>query len=103
MDISAYFKPLDKNIFDSYGDQKTLLGNVVAKFLDEEKFPDLTDCKIVIIGVPEDRNAPNNFGCGEAPDKIREKFYRLKAADHPYNIVDLGNLRIGQTVNDTYA
>jgi len=103
VDISFYFKPLDKDIFGDYAIQKFSLGNVVTKFLDENKFPDLSNCKIALIGVPEDRNAPNNKGCDAAPDKVREKFYRLKAANHAYNIVDLGNLKIGETVKDTYA
>ncbi len=103
MELSVYFQPLDKEIFDRYSQQRNLLGNVVSKYLDEEKFPDLTDMKIAIFGVPEDRNSIANKGCREAPDKIRERFYKLKAVGHPYKIVDLGNLKIGETVNDTYA
>ena len=34
---------------------------------------------------------------------IREKFFALKVADYPYSIVDLGNLRVGETLADTYA
>ena len=79
------------------------MGNVVGKFTDEEKFPDLSATKIALFGVPEDRNSIGNRGCAEAPDKIRERFYKLKAVSHPYKITDLGNLKIGETVNDTYA
>lgn len=103
MDLSYYFQPLDKDVFDRYSQHKNLLGNVVNKFLDEEKFPDLSEIKIAIFGVPEDRHSIGNRGCREAPDKIRERFYRLKAVSHPYRIADLGNLKIGETVNDTYA
>ncbi len=103
MDLSVYFQPLDKEIFDRYSQQKNLIGNVVSKFLEEEKFPDLSETKIAIFGVLEDCNSVGNKGCSEAPDKIRERFYKLKAVAHPYKITDLGNLRLGETVNDTYA
>ena len=103
MDFSVYFQPIDKEIFDRYSQQKNLLGNVVNKYIDQDKFPDLSETKIAIIGIPEDRNSVGNRGCGEAPDKIRERFYKLKAGAHPYRITDLGNLRLGETVNDTYA
>jgi formiminoglutamase len=103
VDLSVYFQPLDKEIFDRYSQTKNLFGSVVSKFLDEEKFPDLSEIKIAIFGVPEDRNSIGNRGCREAPDKIRERFYKLKSVAHSYKIADLGNLRIGATVNDTYA
>jgi len=103
VDFSVYFQPLDKEIFDRYNQQKNLMGNVVSKYLDEDKFPDLTDTKIAIIGIPEDRNSIGNRGCREAPDKIRERFYKLKSSAHAYRITDLGNLRLGASVNDTYA
>ena len=103
MDISVFFKPLDKTRFAGYEDRKTVLGNVVKKFLDAEKFPDYSDCQLAIIGAGEDRGSVLNDGCGNAPDIIREKFYELKKSIHPYKIVDLGNIRLGKTLQDTYA
>ena len=79
------------------------MGNAVQKFLHEEKFPDLTDCQIAFIGCEEDRGSVRNDGCANAPDIIREKFYELKKAKHAYKIVDLGNIRLGETLKDTYA
>jgi arginase family enzyme len=45
----------------------------------------------------------NNAGCATAPDLVREKLYLLKSADYPNRIIDLGNLRQGESLNDTYA
>ena len=103
MDISVFFEPLNKSRFDVYDDQKTVMGNAAKKFLDPEKFPDHSECQIALIGVPEDRGSVMNDGCGNAPDIIREKFYLLKKSIHPYKIVDLGNIRLGKTLKDTYA
>ncbi len=103
MDISIFFKPLDASRFDTYQDQKTVMGNAVKKFLDPEKFPDLTGCHIAFIGCEEDRGSVRNDGCAKAPDIIREKYYQLKKAQHPYQVVDLGNIRLGESLKDTYA
>ncbi len=103
MDISVFFEPLDKSKFDFYDDRKTVMGNAVKKFLDREKFPDYSDCQIVLIGAGEDRGSVMNDGCGKAPDIIREKFYQLKKSSHPYKIVDFGNIKLGESLKDTYA
>jgi formiminoglutamase len=103
LDISFYFKPLDATVFGEYENRKTVLGNVITKFIDGESFPDVTSFQLAIIGIPEERGAVNNKGCSEAPDKIRQKFYELKSAKYPYKIVDLGNLILGEKVTDTYA
>ena len=103
MDISIFFDPLDKVRFGNYEDQKSSLGNVVKRFLEVDKFPSYEGVNIAIFGVEEDRGSVRNDGCAQAPDMIREKFYALKVADYPYSIVDLGNLRVGESLSDTYA
>ncbi len=103
MDLSVFFEPLDRTRFDVYENQKTVMGNDVKKFIDVEHFPDWTEYKIAIIGCGEDRGTVMNDGCAKAPDIIREKFYQLKKAKHNYKIVDLGNIRLGESLKDTYA
>lgn len=63
---------------------------------------DLTDKQIAIIGVPESRNATANPDTKLAPDEIRRSLYRLYRWKHNINIIDLGNLEPGETVEDTY-
>jgi formiminoglutamase len=103
MDISFYFKPLDAGVFGEYENRKTILGNVIEKYVEGNNFPDVTNYQLAIIGIPEERGAVNNKGCNTAPDKIRQKFYELKSVKYPYKIVDLGNLILGEKVMDTYA
>jgi arginase family enzyme len=102
MDISIYFNPIERSVFEEPDEKKALLGNVVERYLDKEQFPSLDGKDIAIIGIPEDRNSINNKGCCDAPDWIRKKFYQLKPGDYPYKVVDLGNLIIGATAKDTY-
>jgi formiminoglutamase len=58
--------------------------------------------KLAVLGVPEDRNSQNK-GSAEAPDKIREKFYSLYSPDPDFPMIDLGNLKQGKSVKDTYT
>jgi arginase family enzyme len=67
-----------------------------------ENFPDLENVRIAIIGVEEERGAFNNEGCGSAPDAVRSEFYRLFTPKNMLPIADLGNLKIGNAINDTY-
>ena len=56
---------------------------------------------LAIIGIPEDRNSYNTGSSG-APDKIREYLYRLRGFNNQLKIIDLGNLKPGNQINDTY-
>ena len=101
MDLSEYFKPLEATA-DAVID-KTSLGSTVTRYAEGGAFPSLDEQQIALIGIPEERGAMENKGCGSAPDEIRKYLYRLKKGDHAYKIVDLGNLIPGEKLSDTYA
>jgi len=72
-----------------------------AIFHTEDNFPDLDEASIAIVGVFENR------GLGE--DKahvhlnyIRKEFYGLYPGNWHTNIVDLGNIKEGETLQDTH-
>lgn len=73
-----------------------------ASNIDIYDVQDISDYKIAIIGVGEERSAFNNQGCSSAPNHIRKYLYRLSSFNNANKIIDLGNLKIGDTVNDTY-
>jgi formiminoglutamase len=102
MSLSDFFTPVDLNtIAPKDGYYTSHLGNKIACYTDS--FPDLDQpADIAIIGVQEDRNAINNPGCALAPDYVREKLYQLYEGAYTTKIVDLGNIKQGQTVTDTY-
>lgn len=68
-------------------------------------FPDYENrpVDIAIIGVMEDRSAINNEGCALAPNYVREKLYCLHRGEYLPKIIDLGNIKAGAKVTDTYA
>lgn len=61
---------------------------------------DLKKCNLAILGVPEYR-ASENY-CDNSAINIRNEFYKLYRFNGKENVYDLGNLKIGTTLNDTY-
>lgn len=56
---------------------------------------------MAIIGLSECRG-DNQKTCTIAADNIRQEFYQLKQHNNTLKIIDLGNLKSGQTIKDTY-
>jgi formiminoglutamase len=101
MDISEFFEPADPGYTpDSSGILR--MGDKITTFLDPSQFPEYQEADIVLIGVKEDRNAYNNEGCALAPDYVRKHLYRLFPGPFNFKIVDLGNIKPGFQVTDTY-
>ncbi|MCR4737623.1 MAG: formimidoylglutamase [Bacteroidales bacterium] len=104
MDLSLYFKAVDATLGgierDILSDQQ-LLSRVL--FYNPEEPINIQEAQLAIIGVPEARNSYRNESCAMAPDEIRRQFYQLYRWKSDVRIVDLGNLVVGETVEDTYA
>lgn len=103
MNVSDFFQPIDKKKILSDNTRHPLaLGRFISIHDTENGFPDLEDIHLAIIGVEEDRNAPGNEGCALAPDYVRKYLYRLFRGSYAPRIADLGNIRAGNSVTDTY-
>jgi arginase family enzyme len=102
MSLSDFFTPIDTGkIIPKKGYFTSQLGSKIEHF--SVDFPSLEEkIDIALIGVQEDRNAVNNPGCALSPDHVREKLYLLHEGNYNAKIVDLGNIRQGATVTDTY-
>ena len=68
-----------------------------------EEFPDLFDQDIVIVGCGETRGSKNHPAGKSAPDAIREQFYDLFYWHKDVRIADVGNIKSGAGLHDTYA
>jgi arginase family enzyme len=97
-DISIFFEALSKDF--SGAEYPFMQGNTL--FFEGGEFPDFSKAEIAILGVIEDRGAVNNQGCAHAPDAVREKLYRLQKSSGAIRIVDLGNIKRGHQLSDTY-
>ena len=68
----------------------------------EENFPSLDYADMAIIGLTEEKGAADAEGVSKAADAVREKLYALKKGTGAYRIVDLGNLRCGINIDESY-
>ncbi|PID88336.1 MAG: hypothetical protein CSB06_00850 [Bacteroidia bacterium] len=92
---------LNKNHFPEYLCNQELLGNKVCfldKNMQEIKWEDYNP---VILGLPEMRNSGFEEEAN-SPDKIREELYKLYAPQGT-NLLDLGNLKKGANIKDSYS
>lgn len=100
MDISILFNPLPDTLYqadypnNSVGQSTKMYG---------DKFPDVSGLHIAIIGVPEERGTDNNQGAASGPDEIRKKLFHLRKGNAPYRMADLGNLKPGVDLDETYT
>ena len=103
MNISAFLNPIKEEVIEnSHLTHKKQIGNTITIFKNEEDFPDLEGCQVALLGVEEERNAIDNEGCKAAPDAIRHALYPLFNHWPDLKIVDLGNVKSGLRVEDTY-
>ena len=104
MDLSLYFEPVSAASLH-FSDVDEMEGRLLKSVLlyDPSASLDISEADIAIIGVPEARNAYRNPSCSLAPDEIRRQFYQLYGWRREVRILDLGNLRVGNTVEDTYS
>ncbi len=104
MSLSDFFSPLSTEKFTpKEGFYTSQLGLKAAFFTDS--FPELGEQQfdIALFGVLDDRAARNNEGCALGPDYLREQFYSLNEGPYSVRIVDLGNIKAGATLSDTYV
>ncbi len=103
MDAEIYFEPISP-VLSSFLDEtgNNSMGDIIEAFTKKENFPSLEGVQVALIGINEDRMALENQGCAHAPDQVRANLYPLFTHWNKLKIVDLGNIRQGHTVDDTY-
>jgi arginase family enzyme len=69
----------------------------------EDSFPDLDHADIIIVGCNETRGNGNTRSNGNDTDAIRKEFYALYLWHKNIKVADIGNIRIGAELSDTYA
>ncbi|NJN42276.1 MAG: formimidoylglutamase [Flammeovirgaceae bacterium] len=99
MDVALFFTPISEEIYSSTYSPSSFFKNIKIY---GEKVPDYKNAHIAILGVGEERGTSDNHGSKRGPDEIRKKLYHLKRGHGAYRIVDLGNLKPGIDLDETY-
>lgn len=92
----------DSVLLQSLLQSNQTLGNTFKIYTEQNGFPDVSNAQIAIFGVEEDRNSKDNLGCGENLSYIRRQLYSLFRGNWHTEIADLGTIRKGNTIEDTY-
>jgi arginase family enzyme len=101
LNIEDFLEPINKDmISEDAGYKDNQIGKIIDAY--EEGFPDLERADIVLLGCGEQRGA-GLMTKSEAADEVRKEFYKLFYWHTDVQLADIGNLRIGNQVNDTYA
>src|ERR1017187_2507692 len=69
----------------------------------EEEFPDLLQADLILVGCREERGVRRSRPLLNGPDMIRRQFYQLYHWHTDIRLVDVGNIKPGSTLADTYA
>lgn len=99
MNLSIFFEPLNEDIF-ALLDKPRTLGAYIGRFTG--KFPDWRSADIALLGVNETRGRDEENPTAIPARAVRKKLYSMHKGAGRGQIVDLGNLRPGITLEDTY-
>ncbi|MEO7209527.1 MAG: formimidoylglutamase [Chitinophagaceae bacterium] len=83
------------------GFRKNQLGDAVKIYCDQ--FPEIENADIIFLGCGEFRGEAGGTFSNDSPNAIREEFYNLYQWHEDLEIADVGNIKMGATMMDTYA
>ena len=78
------------------------IGKEIALHKKKGEIPSLKGIAFAILGVKENRNDENYLGEEVAFETLRKTLYSLYPGNWSLNMVDLGDIEKGETVEDTY-
>ena len=104
MDLNDFFTPVSKgDLLDLNSAMPHWLGHRIITetpaYSDSAAWEKI---KIALVGTSEDRNGLNDGSASGAADAVRNYLYRLSHNGFNFGIADLGNLKLGHTVEDSY-
>ena len=103
MEINVFLNNIKQDFIESCNlCHPNQIGNRITIYKEGEEFPELDEFQLAIIGVEEERNSFNNIGCKNAPNEIRKSLYQLFYHWNDIKIIDLGNIKTGFEIEDTY-
>ena len=99
--IVDFLEPINRDeLSNDEGYKDTQLGRHINAY--EEEFPDITGADMVLVGCGEMRGEGgiNNI---DGPNAIRSAFYGLFHWHKTVSVVDIGNVKVGSSIQDSYA
>jgi arginase family enzyme len=99
--LSDFLEPVNKHVIsEDMGYKERQIGKLIEAY--EEHLPEVDDADIVIVGCNEQRGGGSSAE-STAANAIRKEFYNLYYWHSDIKLADIGNVRIGKNMSDTYA
>jgi formiminoglutamase len=99
--LSDFLEPVNRHVIsDDMGYKERQIGKLIEAY--EEHLPEVDDADIVIVGCNEQRGGGSSAE-STAANAIRKEFYNLYYWHSDIKLADIGNVRIGKNMPDTYA
>lgn len=100
--IIDFLEPVNiARISNDEGFKDTQLGKHITVY--DQSFPDINAADMVLVGCGEMRGAGVQYTNTGSPDAIRKEYYRLFHWHTEVTVADLGNVKCGATLQDSYA
>lgn len=101
-DLHDFLTPIPVNeLNDDNGYTDGQLARHMAIY--EHEIPDISHADIVLVGVNETRGSGGFTNTTNAADAIRKQLYQLHYWHTDVHIADIGNVKTGASLNDSYA
>jgi len=99
MSLNIFFDPVNELLVQGKFEPASLIHYIK---INKEAFPEWQSVNLAIVGLSEERGTIDNKGTAKGADVVRKKLYNLKKGAGNLKIADLGNLRCGESLEDTY-
>ena len=100
--ILDFLEPINiYELSEDEGYKDTQLGKHIA--VNDEYFPDLANADMVLVGFGETRGQQPTVDVNAGPNAIRKEFYSLFHWHKDVQVVDVGNVKPGATLQDSYS
>lgn len=100
--IIDFLEPVSPaKISNDEGFRDIQLGKHISVY--EETFPDISDADLILLGCNEMRGGGPQGESASGADAVRAEFYKLFHWHSAVKVVDIGNVRTGATLQDSYA
>src|ERR1700743_1505948 len=100
--ISDFLNPISlAELSQDQGYRDGQIGKIIDVY--EDSFPDVYNADLVLVRCAAERGIGRDRRAAGGPDAIREQFYQLYYWHPDIRLADVGNIRNGATLTDTYA
>lgn len=102
LNVTDFLTPLNIHVLSDDEAYKTgQIGKQIKVY--DETFPDLDEADVIFVGCNEERGSKVRKAIANAADAIRRQFYQLYYWHPEIQLADVGNIREGASLSDTYA